>query len=74
MKFKTAMYVCVQPEYKTSPAWWRLDTLSYMMRGSKRMLLGGGITTWKECYKLGWRCIKVQMTLTKLKSLNKEEQ
>lgn len=59
-------YICVQENYSGEP-WWRYDTLSYGMADSKRIFLRDGTITWKECYKLGWRCEKVTQTLKTIK-------
>ncbi len=59
-------YVCVQIYYPNKP-WFRYDTLSWGMANSKKIFLGKGTMTWKECYKLGWRCLKVTQTLKTFK-------
>ena len=66
MENTVTQFICVQPNYP-GECWWRYDTLSFNMKDSKRLLLGGGEMTWKQCYKIGWRCLKVQMTLKTLK-------
>ncbi len=64
----TTQFICVQLNYPGKP-WWRYDTLSWSMANSKTILLGNGKMTWKDCYKIGWRCLKVEQTLKTYKQI-----
>lgn len=39
-------------------------TLSYMRKLSINSFLNDGNMTWKDARKYGWRCIKVDVTIT----------
>jgi len=58
----TTQFICVQLNTSGEP-WWRHDTLSGYMSTSKKLLIGGGTMIWKDLYKIGWRCLKVDVNI-----------
>lgn len=59
------MYVVVSKKGNTD-----YTTLSTNRKQSIIYFLNGGTMTWKEAMKYGWRCIKVDVTISPVSNLN----
>jgi hypothetical protein len=64
---KEIKWICIgRASGRMKQEWYNQSTLSYTRKDSIYILLGEGSFSWKEAKGFGWRCVKVEVTITEI--------